>query len=349
MGVDGEIGANRLPAYDQETKLKIKPMLGTLLIASLFAATTSVAAESPSVYPTQAVRIIIPYSPGGVTDIVARGLAESLSKKWNKSVIVENKPGGSEGIAAATVASSKPDGHTLLLASDAAYSINGLTRKDLPYNPADLLPVSRVAEGAGILVVNPALGITTVKELLDLANKKPNEVSFGSEAIGSPSEFRMRILGDAAGGYKFNHIPYKGSAPVLVDILGGRLDSAWLPPHLVKANLASKAIVPIGITGANRNEMFPDIPTLKEQGYEGVDVVAFKMMVTAPKGTPDAVVNQIAGDIAAVVKDPAFEQKYVRANGYTAIADTPAEFQTYLDNSRRIFGELVKKSGLEPK
>lgn len=329
--------------------MKLKSIFNYLIIGGAFSISTAIASEPPIKYPTQTVKIVIPYSPGGTTDLVARALAENLSKKWEKPVIIENKPGGGEAIAASLVASSKPDGYTLLLASDAAYVVNGLTRKDLQYNAAtDLLPIIRLTEGIGVLVVNPKLEVKTVKDLMTLAQKKPGEVTYGSESIGSPSEFRMRIIGNATGGYKFNHIPYKGSAAVLADILGGRLDSAWLPPHLVKANLDSKLFIPIAVTGSQRNAMFPNIATLQEQGFTGADI-SFKMMVSAPKGTPQSIVNKIASDMAAVMKDESFEKKYIRDIGYTVIADTPVAFNAYLDSTRIQFAKLVKEAGLSPK
>jgi Uncharacterized protein conserved in bacteria len=297
-------------------------------------------------YPTQPVKLVIPYSPGGITDVVARALSEALSKKWGQPVIVENKPGGSEGIAAAAIAASKPDGYTILLASDAAYVVNHLTKKDLPYKTSDLSPVIQLAEGFGVLVVNTQTGVNNIAELLALTNKKPDEVTYGSEAIGSPSEFRMRILGDAAGGYKFNHIPYKGSGAVTVDLIGGRLDSAWLPPHLAKTSLENKQIKAIAITGPAQSDMFPGVTTAKEQGYGAVDAVSFKMMLAVAKGTPQPIIEKIATDVDAIIKDPAFDERYIKANGYSVIGGTPAEFARYLENANKVLGKVVRDAGL---
>ncbi|MBO9352370.1 hypothetical protein GG851_00075 [Bordetella petrii] len=329
--------------------MKIRKTLKLMCAGAVLSAVSAFAAQAETNYPAKAVRIVIPYSPGGITDLVARALSESLTKKWGQPVIVENKPGGSESIAAAAVAASHPDGSTILLASDAAYVINALTMKNLPYKPADLSPVVQLAEGFGVLVVNTQTGVDSIGELLALANRKPGEVTYGSEAIGSPSEFRMRILGEAAGGYKFNHIPYKGSGAVTVDLLGGRLDSAWLPPHLAKTSLESKAIKAISITGPAESPMFPGVKTAKEQGYGAVDVVSFKMMLAVPKGTPQPIIDKIATDVAAIIKDPAFDERYIKANGYTVIGGTPADFQAYLESAQGIFSKLVKDSGLAAK
>lgn len=329
--------------------MKIQKTLKAMCVGTVLSVVSTFAAQAQANYPTKAVRIVIPYSPGGITDLVARALSESLTKKWGQPVIVENRSGGSESIAAAAVAASKPDGSTILLASDAAYVINALTMKNLPYNPADLSPVIQLAEGFGVLVVNTQTGVDSISELLALANQKPGEVTYGSEAIGSPSEFRMRILGEAAGGYNFNHIPYKGSGAVTVDLLGGRLDSAWLPPHLAKTSLESKSIKAISITGPTQSDMFPGVKTAKEQGYGGVDVVSFKMMLAVPRGTPQPIIDQIATDVASIIKDPSFDERYIKANGYTVIGGTPADFKAYLESAQGIFSKLVEESGLAAK
>lgn len=329
--------------------MKTYNVFNAMCVGTALFAVSTFTAQAQTTYPTQPVRIVIPYSPGGITDLVARALSESLAKKWGQPVIVENKAGGSESVAAASVAASKPDGHTILLASDAAYVINALTTKDLPYKPADLTPVIQLAEGFGVLVVNTQTGVDSISELLALANQKPGEVTFGSEAIGSPSEFRMRILGEASEGYKFNHIPYKGSGAVTVDLLGGRLDSAWLPPHLAKTSLESKAIKAIAITGPAQSDLFPGVKTAKEQGYGAVDAVSFKMMLAVSKETPQSIVDKIATDVASVIKEPSFDKRYIQANGYTVIAGTPADFKAYLERAQGIFSKLVEDSGLSAK
>ena len=329
--------------------MKIKKTLKIICVGAMLSVVSTFAVQAETNYPTKAVKIVIPYSPGGITDLVARALSESLTKKWGQPVIVENKPGGSESIAAAAVAASPPDGSTILLASDAAYVINALTMKNLPYKPADLSPVIQLAEGFGVLVVNTQTGVDSISEFLTLANKKPGEVTYGSEAIGSPSEFRMRILGEAAGGYKLNHIPYKGSGAVTVDLLGGRLDSAWLPPHLAKTSLESKAIKAIAITGPTQSDMFPGVKTAKEQGYGAVDAVSFKMMLAVSKGTPQPIIDKIATDVASIIKDPSFDERYIQANGYTVTGGTPADFAAYLTQAQGIFSKLVQDSGLAAK
>lgn len=318
------------------------------LATALSSAHTTQASESVTSYPSQVVKIVVPYTPGGITDLLGRALASRLEKKWGQSVVVENKSGGSEAIGAAYVAKSKPDGYTIFIASDAAFIVNPLLKKSLNYNPEmDFEPIMRLAEGLAFLVVRPDLNIRSLKDLLAQAQARPGQVTFGSEAVGSPSEFRMRLLGGLTGGYKMNHIPYNGMVPIISDMLGGRVDSAWLPPHLARPQIEAKTLLPLATNGTKRNWMFPEVPTLTELGFDQADL-SFKMMLVAPAGTPKPIVDKIARDVLEVMQTPDFNEKYVRFNGYTGIASSPQEFQDYLVKTRPFLKQVVKDAGFEP-
>jgi tripartite-type tricarboxylate transporter receptor subunit TctC len=318
------------------------------LATALSTAHTTQASESVTSYPSQVVKIVVPYTPGGITDLLGRALASRLEKKWGQSVVVENKSGGSEAIGAAYVAKSKPDGYTIFIASDAAFIVNPLLKKSLNYNPEmDFEPIMRLAEGLAFLVVRPDLNIRSLKDLLAQAQARPGQVTFGSEAVGSPSEFRMRLLGGLTGGYKMNHIPYNGMVPIISDMLGGRVDSAWLPPHLARPQIEAKTLLPLATNGTKRNWIFPEVPTLTELGFDQADL-SFKMMLVAPAGTPKPIVDKIARDVLEVMQTPDFNEKYVRFNGYTGIASSPQEFQDYLVKTRPFLKQVVKDAGFEP-
>lgn len=325
------------------TTLKLVAVSILMLIA-----VASQAQVTPGAYPSGPVKIVVPYTPGGITDVVGRALANRLEQKWGKPVIVENKPGASEAVGASYAAKSKPDGLTLFIGSDAAFLVNGLLKKNLTYNPEkDFEPIIRIAEGFAFLVIRPDVQARTLKEFLAIAQKNPGQVTFGSEAVGSPSEFRMRILGGLTGGYKMNHIPYNGMNPIIADMLGGRVDSAWLPPHLAKPQIEAKTLIPLATNGSKRNWMFPEVPTMIEQGLEGGDL-SFKMMLAAPAGTPKGIINTIARDVDAILKDPEFDKKFVYSNGYTVLAGSPKDFQDYLDKTRPILARVVKEAGFTP-
>ena len=321
-----------------------------VLVASLFVS-SSLSAQAQggaAAYPSGSVKLVVPYTPGGITDVVGRALATRLEQTWGKPVIVENKPGASEAVGASYVTKSKPDGLTLFMGSDAAFLVNGLLKKSLTYNPEkDFEPIIRIAEGFAFLVVRPGVQARTLKELLSLAQQNPGKVTFGSEAVGSPSEFRMRILGGLTGGYKMNHIPYNCMNPIIADMLGGRVDSAWLPPHLAKPQIEAKALIPIATNGSKRNWMFPEVPTMIEQGLAGGDL-SFKMMLAAPAGTPKAIIDKIAKDVEAILKDPEFDKKSIHSNGYTVLGGTSKDFQDYLNNTRPVLARIVKEAGFTP-
>jgi tripartite-type tricarboxylate transporter receptor subunit TctC len=324
-------------------------LFSLIALATALSTTHIVQAADPATnYPSQTVKIVVPYTPGGITDLLGRALASRLEKKWGQSVVVENKSGGSEAIGAAYVAKSKPDGYTIFIASDAAFLVNPLLKKGLNYNPeTDFEPIMRLAEGLAFLVVRPDLNIRSLKDLLAMAQAKPGQVTYGSEAVGSPSEFRMRILGGLSGGYKMNHIPYNGMVPIISDMLGGRVDSAWLPPHLARPQIEAKTLLPLATNGTKRNWMFPEVPTLTELGFNQTDL-SFKMMLVAPVGTPKPIVNKIARDVLEVMQTPDFNEKYVRFNGYTGIVSSPQEFQEYLVKTRPFLKQVVKDAGFEP-
>lgn len=295
-------------------------------------------------YPSGTVKIVVPYTPGGLTDILGRAIAAQLEKKWGKPVIVENRPGASEAVGAATVTRSKPDGLTLFIGSDAAYVVNGLLKKSLTYNPdKDFEPITRLSEGFAVLLVRPDLGVKTLKDFLTLVQKNPGKLTFGSEAVGSASEFRMRILGDESGGYKMNHIPYNGMSAIMSDLLGGRVDSSWMPSHLAKPQIEAGKLIPIAVNIPQRTWMFPDVPTLNESGYVNANVT-FKMMMSAPAGTPKAIVDKIATDVRAIMKDPEFYEKSIKPLGQIVIADSPEQFRQYIQKTKASLSKVVKEA-----
>ena len=297
-------------------------------------------------YPSGPVKIIVPYTPGGLTDILGRAIAAQLEKKWGKPVIVENKPGASEAVGATTLARSKPDGLTLFIGSDAAYIVNGLLKKNLTYDPnKDFEPIIRLSEGFGVLLVRPDLGVKNLKEFLALVQKNPGKITFGSEAVGSASEFRMRILGDESGGYKMNHIPYNGMSAIMSDLLGGRVDSSWMPSHLAKPQVESGKLIPIAVNIPERTWMFPDVPTMNEVGFKNANVT-FKMMMSAPAGTPKPIVDKISKDVREIMKDPAFYEKSIKPLGQIVIADTPEQFKEYIQKTKATLAKVIKDANI---
>ena len=300
--------------------------------------------ETTANFPSQTVKIIVPYTAGGLTDVMGRSLASRLEKKWGETVIVDNKPGASEAVGAALLAKSAPDGLTIFIGSDASYIVNGLIKKNLTYNPdTDFEPITRLTESFGVLIVRRDLGVQTLKEFLQLAQKKPNQVTFGSEGVGSPSEFRMRILGGESGGYKMSHIPYNGMNPIMTDLLGGRVDSAWMPAHLAKPQVDAGKVIAIAVNIPERTWMFPNVPTMNEQGYINANMT-FKMMLAAPAGTPKQIIEKIARDVREIMKDPVFYEQIIKPIGGIVIADTPEQFRAYIKKTKPFLANVVNEA-----
>ncbi len=300
--------------------------------------------ETAANFPSQMVKIIVPYTAGGLTDVMGRALASRLEQKWGETVIVDNKPGASESVGAALLAKSAADGLTIFIGSDAPFIVNGLLKKNLTYNPdTDFEPITRLTESFGVLIVRPSLGVKTLKEFLELAQRKPNQVTFGSEGVGSPSEFRMRILGGESGGYKMSHIPYNGMNPIMTDLLGGRIDSAWMPAHLAKPQVDAGKVIPIAVNIPERTWMFPSVPTMNEQGYVNANMT-FKMMLAAPAGTPKPIIDKIALDVREIMKDPDFYEQVIKPIGGIVIADTPEQFTAYIKKTKPFLANVVKEA-----
>lgn len=293
-------------------------------------------------YPSQAVNLVVPYTPGGIVDVFARAMGASLEKN-GQSVVIENKPGASEAIAAASVARSAPDGYTLFIGSDAAFIVNELRGPTQYHIDTDFDLIMRLAEGFAFLVVRPGLNISSLDELINMAKTGTNPVTFGSEAVGSTTEFRMRQIASQSPGAKLEHIPYKGIAAVIQDLLGGRIDCAWLPPHLAKPLIDSGKVVAVATYGNKRNWMYPNIKTLQEYGYKDADL-AFKMMLAAPKGTPPDVLTSIRQDIQNLLNDEKFVQQALTINGYAPIGGGATEFQDYIQNSRKLIKNMMAHS-----
>lgn len=298
------------------------------------------AASAAQAFPSKTVTLIVPYSPGGITDVFGRKLAGRLAEQWGQSVIVENKPGASEAVAASLVARSEPDGHTLFIGGDAAFIVNELRGPTQYDTDKDFDLIMRLSEGFGFLVVRPDLKISTLTELVDRAKSPAGPVVYGSEAVGSPAEFRMAQIMKQTPGARFEHIPYKGMTAVIQDLVGMRTEAAWLPPHLAKPLIDSGKVVAVATYGNERNWMYPEVKTLQEYGYKDADF-AFKMMLVAPKGLPASVREKINRDVKALLDDKAFAQDALIVNGYSPVGGTPEEFADYIKRARQTYRSVL--------
>lgn len=296
-------------------------------------------------YPTKPVTIIVPYTPGGSTEILARIVGQKLEERLGKSVIVENKPGAGTVIGSNLVAKSAPDGYTLLMATPTPMAINVALHKQLPYDPAaDLVPLVMVAGAPFVLVVKPSLPVHSVKELVALAKQKPGELTYGSGGPGSPHHLYAELLSSMTG-IKMTHVPYKGTLPALNDVIAGHIDLMFsdIPPLIGVASTGK--VRPIGVSTKARVKAFPDVPPLNEAGVPGFDVSGW-FTIVAPAKTPQPVVDRLHRELLAVMTLPDIKAQIDKLS--LLPLDTPSvpEMQKFVKSEIVRWGDIVRKAGI---
>jgi tripartite-type tricarboxylate transporter receptor subunit TctC len=305
------------------------------------AAPAVVAAQA---YPVKPVRIVVPYTAGGPADVLVRGLGQKLTEKWGQQVVVDNKPGANEIVAAEAVAKSAPDGYTFLLASDAVYTLNQYLYSKLPYDPVkDFTPVARLVTANLMLVTRPDFPANSVKEFIDYAKKNPGKLSYGSVGAGGVNHLAMSWF-NSLNGLQMEHVPYKGLVQGLQDIVTGRLDVMFAVIGGALPFVQSNKLKTLAVSGKARNTVVPNVPTFAEVGYPSFDA-SFYFAIAAPAGTPRDIVTKFATDAREIVGSPEFKEKYLTNLGFEPVSDTPEAFASFLVNDRKVAAEKVKASG----
>ena len=311
------------------------------LKAFIAASWLALAASASAAYPDRPIKLVVPYTPGGVTDALARYVAKGLADRVGQPVVVENRGGGGANIGADVVAKSPADGYTLLMGSAATHAINSSLYKKLSYDHIkDFAPITQVAQVPNILVVHPSVPANNVRELIDYAKKNPGKLNFGSSGAGGTIHLSGELFKTMAG-VDMVHVPYKGSAPAVSDLLGGQVQVMFdssVVPHVKSGKLKALAV-----TSANRSSALPDVPTMAEAGLPGYESTAW-FGILAPVGTPEPILSKLHVELTAVLKDPATQQ-WMKAQGFDAIGDTPAQFAAYIRKETDKWSKVVKASG----
>ena len=313
-----------------------------ILLATLFQA----AAATGQGWPAKPVRLICPY-PGGPVDISSRFIAQKLQEALGQPVLVETKPGAGGVIAADFVAKSAPDGYTLLMGAIATHAINPALMSNLPYDPIrDFRPVALVVQVPNVLIVNNDLPAQNVRELIALAKSQPGKLDFGSGSTGSTGHLAGELFKQMTGTYML-HIPYKASAPALLDLMSGRL-------HLMFDNLASalpniKAgkVRALAVTTKKRTDFIPDLPTLDESGLKGFDMTTW-WGVMAPAKTPNEVVSRLSAEILKALDSPDTKERLRAMGSETPSVRSPEAFTAFIESEKALYAKLVKVSGAKP-
>jgi tripartite-type tricarboxylate transporter receptor subunit TctC len=312
------------------------------LFAALVLAAASLGALAQG-YPSRPVRLIVADAPGGAPDQLARLLAEKLSTGLGQQVVVENRAGAGGVLGAEAAAKSAPDGYTLLMTTTAIYAILPNLRKNLPYDPVkDFVPISRVATASNVLVVSNTLPAKNVAELVKLAKEKPGALNYASAGIGTPAHLAGEMLNLKAD-IKVAHVPYKGAAPALLDVIAGNAQYIITSPIAAGAHMSSGRVRAIATTGSERNPSLPDLPTIADTvpGYE----VTQTWGIVVPAGTPADVTRRLGDEIAKAMASPEVKEK-VLATGAVPVGDRSDAFAAYMANERRNLGEVIAKSGI---
>ncbi len=263
-------------------------------------------------YPSKPIRIVITYPAGGGSDFTVRPIAQKLSERWGQPVYVESRPGGSAMIGADFVAKSAPDGYTLMLAASSEVSMNVVLFKKMPYDPVrDLQPVTLVGTTPPILLAHPSLPVKTVKELVALARAKPGTLSYGSIGTGTPQHFAGELM-KTTFGIDMVHVPYKGAAPALIDVVGGHVPLALTAPTVAIPHVKAGRLRALAVTSAQRSGAIPDVPTVAESGAPGFNIVQW-YSIWMPANPPRDVLEKLHGELVRIIQSPDYRQRQLEA------------------------------------
>jgi len=314
---------------------------GTILAAAAMA----MVAPAAMAYPDRPITVINPWTAGGPADTVARPILEKLSQRLHQPVVLENRAGANGVIGATYVARAKPDGYTLLFSHVGPITISPALTKDMPYDSLrDFAPITQVVSAPTVLLVRPDLPIHNLKELVDYARAHPGKLSYGSVGPGSTTHLAGVILGDMAD-VELLHVPYKGAAPVVTDLLGGQIDMGFLNIAGAMSYIKSGQLRPIGVSTLKRSSLLPDLPAIAET-YPGFEVNSWYGLM-APAKTPQPIVEQLQREVSEILKLPDIKKQF-EANGLAPEGTTPEVYTQQIERDLKRWAGIVKEAGLKP-
>ena len=307
-------------------------------------ALAAVGAVHAQTYPARPVRMVIPYSAGGATDVPARLITAKLSEVFGHQVIVDNRPGAGSALGSEIVARAQPDGHTLLLTGTPFAVLPALYHK-LPFDPArDFAPVMQVALAPNVLVVHPSLGVRSTKQLIALAQSQPGKINYASGGTGGATHLYASLFLTMAK-ISMTHVPYKGSGPATADLLGGHVKVGLPGIAIVIPHAKAGRMVALAVTSAKRAPQVPDVPTIAESGVPGYDAATW-FGLFAPKGSPAAAINRLHSEIVKVVRLPEVENGYL-ISGNVAVTSRPDEFGAFIKTEIAKWGQVVREAKIQ--
>ena len=323
----------------------LKVLLRVLALGVLIAAGFGSAAQAQN-YPDRPIRLIAPFPAGGLADVLARAVGDEISRTLGQPVIVENRAGAGGNIGAEAVAKSEPDGYTLLMTSAGILTANQFLYAKMPFDPEkDFVPVSNVADMPMMVVVNPKVEAKTLAEFVALARANPGKLNFGSPGIGTTGHLGLAMFMHAAN-IKLTHVPYRGAAPSITDLIAGQIDGVVDNPPTVLPHIDSGKLRALAVAAKERMPLLPNLPTAAEAGVPNYEASSW-FGVAAPAGTPPAVVAKLYKAIAAALAQPAVRERFAKT-GARLLGNSPDEFAQQIKSDRKMWGEIIKSAGITP-
>ena len=313
--------------------------------AALAIANFASAAQAQQGYPSQMVRIVVPFSPGSATDLLARALSDKLGERWKQQVVVENRPGlaGTTSVAKGSAA----DGYTLMLTSN-GHTVAGVLNKNLQFDPVkDFAGITPIASVPLVMIVNPELPAKNLKEFIDLAKAKPGTLNFASPGLGS-STFIAGALFRHAAGLNLVHVPYKGAPESNMSVVRGDAHLYFTPANTAQELMQSGKVRALAVATDSRVASMPDVPTLKEAGVPDFSYASWFGLM-APAGTPAAIIDKINKDVADILKDPALQDRMAKQGGVVVMHSSPAKFDEMIRSDTARYSKLFQDAGLAAK
>jgi tripartite-type tricarboxylate transporter receptor subunit TctC len=314
-------------------------------VAALFAYTTLFAggAVAQPVYPAKAIRYVVPFPAGGPLDIVARAIGQELNKSWGQPVIIDNRPGAGGNIGADLVAKAPADGYTILMGAVSTHAINVTLYNKLPYDPIrDFAPVTLITSVPNVLVVHPSVPANNVKELIALAKSRPGQLNFASGSTGSAGHLAGELFNSMAG-VRMTHIPYKGAAPAVVDLMAGHVSLMFDNMSSALPNIKAARVRALAVTTLKRSPLLPQLPTISEAGLRGFDVATW-FGIFAPAGTPPDIVAKLNGEVVRILHTAEMKERLALL-GAEPIGNKPDEFAAFVKAEIPKYAKVIQASG----
>jgi tripartite-type tricarboxylate transporter receptor subunit TctC len=320
-------------------------LLACVLLSLVFS--SHVAAQTaPATYPTKPIRIVVPFTPGGPADMIARPIAQGLTESWGQQVISDNRPGGSGNIGAELAAKSAPDGYTLLLATPGIIAVNPSLYSKIQFDTLrDFAGVTNAATTASIMVVPPSLPVQSVKDLIRIARERPGQLSYATSGNGSASHLGTEMFKSIAH-VDIVHVPYKGAAPGVTDLMGGHVQLMIIGMPVALPHVRSGKLKSLGVASLKRSLAAPELATLNESGLPGFEVLNW-MGLVFPAKTQRGIVSKLSAEIRLILHKPEMKERLL-AQGFEAVGNTPDEFDAYIRSEIAKWSKVVKQAGIKP-